>query len=215
MHPAILNSVEGRMGMLRRFALSTLVGWTMMSLYLFICHRHPGPHTAVPMPAWVPFIPAFIIPYQAMLFMTWLLPVAIREDALFRACIRALICGYLLVMPWWIFAPTMLPRPPLPAAPWAEAFLTLWRLDQPHNIMPCAHGIGPVITAWFAWRNYPRWRWPLVLVLAIGLPSIALVWQHRPIDIFLGTLAALVGIILAEAMIRREQLNSRPVPAEV
>lgn len=176
-----------------------------MSIYLYICHNHPGPHTPVPMPTWVPFIPAFIIPYQAMLLMTWLLPLALDDDAQFRACIRALICGYLLVMPWWIFTPTLLPRPDLPGAPWTKAFLTLWSLDRPHNIMPCAHGIGPLITAWFTWRTHPRSLWPLVLVLAIGLPSIALVWQHRPIDIFLGTLAAIIGIMLGEALRRREQ----------
>ena len=78
-------------------------------------------------------------------------------------------------------------------------------IDPPNNVMPCAHGIGPVVGAWFAGHDRPTWRWPLAGMLVLGLPTIAVVWQHRPIDILLGTVAAAIGIAAGEALNRREQ----------
>jgi hypothetical protein len=183
---------------LGRFIVNSLVVWTMLGSYMLINHHQSSSPTILLMPRWVPFYPAFVIAYLMMLLTTWLLPVAITEPARFRACLLANICAWLLVMPWWIIAPTMLPRPPLPDAPWGEAFRWTWMVDEPYNVMPCAHGIGPLVAAWFAAREHPRWRWPLAAMLAVGLSSIALIWQHRPFDILLGTLAAVMGIIVAE-----------------
>ena len=147
--------------------------------------------------------------------MTWLLPVAISDDARFRACVRANVCAWLLVMPWWMLIPTTLPRPALPAGMWQDSFRWLWAIDQPNNVMPCAHGVGPVVAAWFASQTYTAWRWPLIIFLVPGLSSIALVWQHRPIDIFLGIVAAIAGILFAEiwkswSQRRSEQQNPLP-----
>jgi hypothetical protein len=72
--------------------------------------------------------------------------------------------------------------------------------DPPNNVSPCAHGIGPVVAAWFAGRDRPSWRWPLAAMLVLGLPPIALIWQHRPLDIMLGLVAAAIGIIVGEAL---------------
>jgi hypothetical protein len=44
-------------------------------------------------------------------------------------------------------------------------------------------------------------------MLLLGLPSIALVWQHRPVDILLGTIAAVVGIVAGEVLSRRERVG--------
>lgn len=159
------------------------------------------------MPAWVQFCPEFFISYIGLLLTTWILPAVIRDPALFRACIRANVFAWFLVMPWWIVSPTEMTRPPLPSEPWTELFGLLWACDQPYNVFPCAHDIGPVVTAWFAWRDHPTWRWPLTGVLMLGLPSIALVWQHRPIDILLGMVAAIFGIVVGEALSRREQTS--------
>jgi hypothetical protein len=194
-------------GPLRRFALNSFVVWTMLALYILIDYHQSASPTTVQMPPWVPFYPALFNLYLGLLFVTWLLPVAIRDAALFRACIRANVCAWLLVMPWWLLTPTTIARPPLPDDPWAASFQMLWACDRPYNVFPCAHGIGPVVAAWFAGRDHPTWRWPLAGVVVLGLPSIALVWQHRPIDILLGTLAAFVGIAIGEALIRREQAS--------
>lgn len=190
---------------LRRFMAISLMVWPMLGVYMVINHHQFGTPVAVVMPSWVPFSPGFFAPYMAMLLMTWLLPVAIRDASRFRACLWANICAWLLVMPWWILTPTTLLRPPLPEGSWADSFQFLWAIDESCNVMPCAHGIGPVVAAWFAGRDHPMWRWPLAGMLALGLPSIALVWQHRPIDILLGTVAAAIGIAFGEMMSRRRR----------
>jgi hypothetical protein len=179
----------------------------MLGLYMFIDHHQPASPHAVLMPAWVPLWPVFCIPYLGLLLVTWLLPVAIRDAGLFRACIRANVCAWLLVMPWWMLTPTTLARPALPPGFCANFLNWLWTIDQPHNVFPCAHGMGPIVAAWFASRDHLAWRWPLAGIVVLGLPSIALVWQHRPIDILLGTMAAAIGIVVGEALNRREQAS--------
>ena len=179
---------------LRRFVVNSAVVWSMLWLYLLINHHQPPPSTILVMPAWVPFWPALISVYFAMLLVTWLLPVAIADAERFRACLRANVLGWLLVMPWWLISPTMMPRPALPEGLWAEVYQWLWARDLPYNVRPCAHGIGPVVAVWFVAQEHPRLAWFMVGMLALGLSSIALVWQHRPVDIFLGMLAAGLGI---------------------
>jgi hypothetical protein len=192
-------------GPLRRFVASTLVVWPMMELYMFINHHQSAPATTVLMPSWVPFCPAFIPAYMGLLLITWLLPVFICDTGRFRACLLANLCAWLLIMPWWLITPTMMLWPPLPEGLWANAFRWMWALDPPCNIMPSAHGTGPMVVAWFAGRDHPTWRWPLAGMLLVALPSIALVWQHRPIDILLGAVAGVIGIAVGEALICREQ----------
>ena len=198
----------GQIGPLRRFVAISLTVWPILGLYLVIAHGRFASPTELVMPSWVPFWPAFTLPYLGMLLVTWLLPVSIGDAGRFRACLWALVCAYLLVMPWWILAPTTLPRPPLPEGWWAGPYRWLTACDPPNNVMPCAHGIGPVVGVWFAARDHPKWRWPLVAMLILGLPSIALVWQHRPFDILLGTAAAAIGIVVGEGLNRRQHCMS-------
>ena len=200
--------------LLRRFAVVTSVSWAMMTVYLVINRFQSGPHTIVEMPGWVPFWPAFILPYQALLLLAWLLPATLQDPGRFRACLRAYVYAFLLVMPWWILTPTLLPRPELPEGIWRMAFETIWKLDRPVNVAPCAHAIGPIVAGWFAAQEYPKWRWPMVVFLALTLPSIALVWQHRPVDILLGGVAAGLGVVLAQALGKRESRTDRPKVAE-
>ncbi len=190
---------------LRRLVAISCTVWPVLGLYLVIDHFQSAPPSEVMMPYWVPFWPAFTLPYLAMLPVTWLLPVAIRDAAQFRACLWALVCAYILVMPWWILTPTTLTRPPLPEGWWMAPYRWLTTVDPPHNVMPCAHGIGPMIGAWFVSRDRPTWRWPLAGMLVLGLSSIPLVWQHRPFDIVLGTVAAVIGIAFAETWNSRRQ----------
>lgn len=181
-------------GKLGRFVINSIVVWSILGIYMFINHHQPPPENVVLMPSWVPFWPAFFPAYVLMLLMTWFLPVTIRDAARFRSCVRANVCAFLLVVPWWVLSPTEMSRPELPGGMWAYVYDWVWMVDQPYNVRPCAHGIGPLVAAWFVAQDRPLWRWPLAGVLVVGLASIALVWQHRPIDILLGTIAAGVGI---------------------
>src|SRR5438046_4894065 len=100
---------------LKRFALTTLIGWSMLGVYMVIDHRPLPKAVMVTMPAWVPFWPGSLPFYWGMLLATWLLPVVIRDPGRFRGCLWAMLVGWSLVLPWWLLTPTPLPRPPLPA----------------------------------------------------------------------------------------------------
>ena len=184
----------------------------MLGLYMVIDLRASPKAAVVTMPAWVPFWPGSIPFYWAMLLATWLLPVAIRDAGRFRACLWAMLIGWFLVWPWWLLTPTTLPRPLLPHGLWAGAVRDLWALDPPNNVMPCAHGVGPTVAVWFVGRERPAWRWPSAVLLLLSLPSIALTWQHRPIDILLGVVAAAVGIAVVEAFEFRRVVISKSSP---
>src|SRR6478609_839739 len=105
MHPRLENWL---LRPLWRFAVNSLIGWIMLGGYMFINHHQPASPKTVLMPAWVEFCPPFFAPYIGLLLITWLLPVAIRDHGLFRACVMANVCAWLLVMPWWILTPTTL-----------------------------------------------------------------------------------------------------------
>jgi hypothetical protein len=192
---------------LRRFIINTVTVWPMLGVYQLINHYQPANPSPVPMPSWVPFCPPFMIFYLGMLLTTWLLPVAISDPSRFRAYLVANICGFLLVAPWWILTPTMIPRPPLPSGFWGYFFGGFWMVDRPYNVMPCAHGIGPVTAVWFVVQVRRSWLWPVLLWLIIGLSSIALTWQHRPIDILLGAIATAIGIALGETIGHKARLK--------
>ncbi|MGI8904942.1 MAG: hypothetical protein ACR2IE_00420 [Candidatus Sumerlaeaceae bacterium] len=168
----------------------------MLGLYMVIDHSESVTRAVVTMPTWVPFLPVLAPVYVAMLLMTWLLPVVIRDLRRFVRCLLANVVGYLLIMPWWILTPTTLPRPPLPDGAWHDVYRFIVAVDPPNNIFPCAHGIGPIVVAWFVGWERPAWRWPMAVVVVAGLLSIAVVWQHRPVDIVLGAGAAVVGIVV-------------------
>ena len=197
-----------RFRILRRFVSMAVVGFVALELYLMTALFPVRPPTIVEMPSWVPFVPIFTLPYLGMLLLGVLLPVAIRDDKWFRACVCGFICSFLLVIPFWILAPTILTRPPLPTGWWAGAYRWLAAVDPPNNAMPCAHGLGPIIGAWFLSLDRPRWRWPLAMVLLVGLVSIALVWQHRPLDILVGVVAAAVGVLVGEWWVRRPRTSA-------
>jgi hypothetical protein len=150
---------------MKRFVAVSALVWPVLGLYFVISRLQSAPATTVVMPSWMPFVPAFALPYLGMLLVTWLLPVAICDAAHFRACLWAMVVAYLLVMPWWILTPTTLPRPSLPEGFWAGPYLWIAEIDSSNNVMPCAHGIGPVVGAWFAGRDRPMWRWPLAGML--------------------------------------------------
>lgn len=191
--------------LLWRLLASTLLVWSGLGFYFIVSQGQSNASTTLVMPSWVPFWPAFALPYLGMLVVAWLLPVAISDAARFRACLRALVYAYLLIVPWWLLMPTILERPSVSEGAWNGPYLWIAAHDRPSCVMPCAHGIGAVVAAWFVGLERPTWRWPLVGILAVGMPSITLIGQHRPVDILLGTAAAAVGIAIAEALNYREQ----------
>jgi hypothetical protein len=201
-----------RIGLPWRLAAVTALFWPAFALYFVIALYPAAAPVRVTMPAWVPFRPEFALPYIGLLFASWLLPAAIRDPGRFVACLRAVVYAYLPVPLCWVLLPTQIDRPPEPTAWWAAPYVWIADADPPRNVLPCAHGIVPVAAAWFLWSDRPAWRWPLAAMLAVGLPSIALVGQHRPADILLGTAFTAIGIAVAEALRRRASIKRESPP---
>src|SRR5262245_6609106 len=88
-----------------RLLASTLLVGSGLRFYFIISLGQSTAATALVMPSWVPFWPAFALPYLGMLVAAWLLPVAISDAGRFRACLRALVYAYLLIVPWWLLMP--------------------------------------------------------------------------------------------------------------
>ena len=183
----------------------TLLVWSALAIYFALAFAPSAPPAGVAMPAWVPFRPEFAPVYIALLLVAWLLPVAIRDAGRFLACLLAIVIACLLVAPWWVLVPTAFERPPTPEGWWAEPYRWIAAVDPPRCVLPCGHGLGPTVAAWFLALDRPRWRGPLVAMLLLTLPSIALVGQHRPIDILIGEAAAAVGIVAGQGWYRRRQ----------
>lgn len=207
---SLSQSASGANRLLQRWVVTTVTLWPLLAIYMIINRHQPGAPEVVAMPTWVPFWPAFAPPYFAVLLATGLLPVAIADPARFRVCLLVMVVAHLAVMPVWIIHPTTLPRPPMPTEWWAAPYRWIAAHDLPNNIMPCAHGIGPLMAAWSVGRERPSWRWPLAALLAVGLPSIILIWQHRPIDVVMGIMVAMLGILMGEILLRNSVKRSHP-----
>jgi hypothetical protein len=149
--------------------------------------------------------------YLSLLIVTWLLPVTIRNPRTFFRCQAANLFAYCLVMPWWVLLPTRLSRPPVTAAASTRLYELLAAFDPPTTIQPCAHGIGPLVAVWFFTELHRRWRWPLIIVASLSLASISMTYQHRPIDIALGTVAAMAGIALFNSTTLLRYVLRQPV----
>jgi len=202
------------MSFLWRLVVNSILLWSILRVYAAINDSPPGSPTVLTMPSWVPFWPAFTPVYLAMLAIPWLLPLAIRDTWRFFACWLGMMLAYILAIALFLAFPTSLPRPSIPHGWGAGLYRGLAAIDPPNNVMPCAHGIGPVVVAWFVVHDRPTWRWPLVGMLVVGLPSIALVWQHRPIHIVVGIAIAALGIAAGEALNRcgRNRVSSPFIP---
>jgi len=178
------------------------LGAAFAACYALISHAPLRPPTEVAMPEGVSFIPEAAPLYLVMLPAGWFLPLLIRDEARYRACIRATVLAFALTTSLWLLIPTVLLRPPAP-----DGWLTApWRLiacyDQPTNVFPCGHILAPTISAWFVGTERTSWRPWLALAWLAGAASIAMTWQHRPIDILAGTLIAGLAIAVCRRMQR-------------
>jgi hypothetical protein len=126
-----------------------------------------------------------------------------------------MLLAYFVAIALWASFPTTLPRPPAPSGGWTGLYRGLVAIDPPNNAMPCAHIIGPMIVAWFVVRDRPAWRWPLIGMVALVTGSVALTWQHRPVDIVIGMGIGGIAIATGDMLSRRiwaKEPNKAPEP---
>jgi hypothetical protein len=180
----------------RRALRLTVIGGVLLAIYSLINHHPLRSPILVSMPDVVPFIPVLAPAYLAMLLIGWYLPLAIRSDDRFAACVRTCIWAFVITTVLWITMPTTMPRPMVSADWWNAPYRFLNAVDAPTNICPCGHILAPVIGVWFLSQERPRWLPIMIAALIAGAVIIAVTWQHRPIDILIGTAIASVAIAL-------------------
>lgn len=140
-----------------------------------------------------------IWPYWLLLVINPFLAVAIREQRILLATLRAYLAAMGLNIAVWLAWPTHILRGALPAGldPLTrDAWQVLYALDEPNTCFPSGHITIPCVVMAGFLAQYPqgrRWIWIVVLLF----PTIVTTGQHYAIDLFAGMLTALAGIALA------------------
>lgn len=174
-----------------------------MAIYLTINHRTGVEHGAVEMPDWVPFWPIMTIPYFLMLFVPWLGACALREQQNFYQYLISVLLAFFVIGSIWYFFPTEMIRPQTPDGPLYQVHRHLVAVDNPVCIAPCGHVMGPIVIIYLlACEKRTRLFWMLPL-LGLGILSIATTWQHRPLDILIGSIITLVSVKVTREFFKR------------
>ncbi len=189
----------------RRCAWVLALGLVQTCAYLALNQHPPAGSRELPLTEFeraIPFWPATVWAYFALLACELALPLCVRSWAEFRR----LLTGYALAMgvafTTYALFPTHYPRPPLPenAGVSAWAYGVLVALDTPECCLPSGHVIVPLLAAWSVARER-RSVWPLLLV-ALLVPSVLTTKQHYVWDVAAGLALAAVAIAIAGACVR-------------
>ena len=166
------------------------------------------------MPAWVPFLPVLAIPYLLQVVGSYVMALAVRDDARRRAVFYAYFASYGVTCLIWYFYPTIMHRPEVPPGWWNWPYGIMAGLDMPVNVVPAGHILMPVIIIWAFYHDRPEWlRW-LVPAEALGAAAIVTTWQHRPVDLLIGiAFAGAFGWIFGVGKKKREAVEEEIVAA--
>lgn len=189
--------------LLVRSLLLFALGAPLMAIYLTINHREGVEHGAVGMPDWVPFWPIMAIPYLLMLILPWLGACALREQRNFYQYLVSVLLAFVVIGSIWYFCPTEMGRPRTPEGALSLVHRHLVAVDNPVCIAPCGHVMGPIVIIYLlACEKRSRLSWMLPL-LGLGILSIATTWQHRPLDILIGSIITLVSVKVTREFFKR------------
>lgn len=169
-----------------------------VSLYLFIpVNSGAGPVRVSPYTRYIPFVPAFVIPYLglfpylafSMLILLFFTPVAARfyVSLIFSALTATLI---------WYFMPTKVSgRPKLvPKGPFTKTIAWMYRVDPGGNSLPSSHAYMAILCSYYLTFAFPLHD---VLIWGCGatiVSSTLFVKQHHVSDLIAGSLLAAVSI---------------------
>jgi hypothetical protein len=189
--------------LLFRFTLISLLGVGLMTLYLALNHRSALEFTSVLMPEWAPFWPLLALPYLAMLIAPFPLILALQDQERFYRSLGAVTVGFAMIAAIWIFFPTVMHRPEFELGWQNQVYGFLVQQDNPVNILPCGHVLWPTIAVYFLGQERSTWLWWLVPFLLFGMVTVVATWQHRPVDVAIGTGISFGAIWLSEQVGRK------------
>lgn len=203
---------SGTYAMLKR--LAAVVVWTsaLYTIYQATNRYHLFPPVTLPMTPLdraIPFWTWTVVPYF-LLIAGMYLPALIKDVSLFKRTLAAITIGVLINYTIFLLWPTTYPRPPLPDG---DRFYDNWYrwltvIDTPANCFPSGHITAPAIGVWAVSRQYPRWRWPLLILFGFLSVTILTTKQHYIWDLFGGLVTAAIGIVSTSKMSGRQLSGS-------
>lgn len=170
----------------------------LISLYLFIpVNSAEGPIRESRYTRYIPFIPAFVVPYLglfpyiafSMLAVLYFTPVAARfyVSLIFSAIVSAII--------WYLKPSTIADRPTIvPKDPFTRAMAWIHRMDPGGNSIPSNHAYTAILCSYYLTFVYPLHE---ILIWSCGatiVGSTLFVKQHHISDLIAGSLLATVSI---------------------
>jgi hypothetical protein len=173
--------------------------------YLLINHHHLRPPIELPLSALdraIPFWPWTVWPYAVLLLVDVLLPLALRNRAIFFDTLAAYSVAILLNFAIWALFPTSYPRPTSPAGGGfmtTAAYHLLVAIDSPASCFPSGHITIPIVAVWGLGREHPRLKAGLWIGLSLLAVTVLTTKQHYVVDVAGGLATAWIGI----AVVRR------------
>jgi hypothetical protein len=182
----------------RLFAVIAIV--TVNTLVYLLINAHPTREPVLLPITWLDQALGYhawtIWPYWLLLVINPFLAIAICEQRVLLATLRAYLLAMGLNIAVWLAWPTHIVRNAAPEGldPLTRgAWQLLYALDEPNTCFPSGH-ITMVMAGFMAQHPHAR-RW--IWLVALLFPTIVTTGQHYVIDLFAGMAAALVGITLA------------------
>jgi membrane-associated phospholipid phosphatase len=170
----------------------------LVSLFLFFpVNSSGGPVRESQLMRYIPFVPAFIVPYLglfpyiafSMLAVLYFTPVAARlyVSLIFSAVVSALV--------WYIHPSRIAERPEVrPRGPFTRTIAWLHRVDPGGNSTPSSHAYTAILCSYYLTYVYPLHETLIWSCGATIVGSTLLVKQHHVSDLIAGAFLATVSI---------------------
>jgi hypothetical protein len=183
--------------------------------YLWLVHHPLSAPRMLPVTALdraVPFLPWTTVPYVALLLSDLVLPLLLRDRAVFHRAVAAygvaIGCNFAL----WALFPSTIVRPPAPVGDSLGEILyrLLAAVDGAANCFPSGHVTIPAVACWALALERPRWAPWIWSALLLASLSILTTKQHYLLDLPGGLATAAIGVIASRRLLSP---RSSPRPA--
>jgi PAP2 superfamily len=172
----------------------------VQAILYFTINHYPLFESRPLTPTWIdgaiPFWPWTMWPYLVMIFVPPVLPLLVRQEAVFREAMWAYVLAIGITLACHLIWPTHIERPQLEL----DGTLQTWSYsvmvtaDAPQSCFPSGHVVGPAILCWGFWRDGQRLGpWLLALFPFFSLTILA-TKQHYFWDLLAGYALAGLGI---------------------
>ncbi|HEV7683497.1 MAG TPA: phosphatase PAP2 family protein [Pyrinomonadaceae bacterium] len=157
---------------------------------------------------WMPFLPWTGWFYVLVGYTVFLLAL-VRDSRIYNQALRACAICFTINSCFWFFYPTVMQRPPMPDASFANfAYRLMATLDTPMNCFPSGHLAFPLIACWAFASDRPALRWIVWTFFSICSISVLTTKQHYFVDIPAGVAISMFSIFLAYRMTLNRQSDT-------